>query len=202
MPSSIDNLGGWQTCLAKEKKVPDFCLNKAYETSINPELHNNILFYLHHKKTPHERGKTFEVKQVREVAEHILSGFNFRYKSSQPTASSKSTMLAPLVKTEISEVLNAITMMGQNLQMAMMAQMTSCPGPQTFQNAHQLCKPTIRGRTDPSQEQQALGVICAMKWLISSAVVPSWLSTLSLEKSLGICRPFSYLAMVTPFPTT
>src|SRR5882724_10688301 len=43
-------------------------------------------------------------------------------------------MLAPPVKTEISKVLNAITMMGQNLQMAMTAQMTSCPGPQTFQN--------------------------------------------------------------------
>src|SRR5882724_7615942 len=43
-------------------------------------------------------------------------------------------MLAPPVKTEISKVLNAITMMGQNLQMAMTAQMTSCPGPQSFQN--------------------------------------------------------------------
>src|SRR5882724_12285897 len=43
-------------------------------------------------------------------------------------------MPAPPVKTEISEVLNAITVMGQNLQMAMTAQMTSHTGPQTFQN--------------------------------------------------------------------
>src|SRR5882724_5241960 len=44
-------------------------------------------------------------------------------------------MLALPVKTEISEVLNAITMMGQNLQMAMTTQMNPCPEPQTFQNA-------------------------------------------------------------------
>src|SRR5882724_3338503 len=83
--------------------------------------------------TPHERHEAFEVKQVREVAEHILSGFDYRYKSSWPLASSKSTMPAPPVKTEISEVLNAITMMGKNLQMAMNTQMTSRTGPQTFQ---------------------------------------------------------------------
>jgi len=123
------------TCLEKEKNILDFCLNKANESSIHSDLHNKILFYLHDKKTLHERGKAFEVKQVREVAKHILSGFDYRYKSSQPSASSKSTMLAPPVKTEISEVLNAITMMGKNLQMAMTTQMTSRPGPQTFQNA-------------------------------------------------------------------
>src|SRR5882724_11552313 len=118
----------------KEKNIPDFCLNKAYESSIHLDLCDKILFYLHNEKTPHERGEAFEVKQVREAAEHILSGFDYRYKSSWPLASSKSTMPAPPVKTEISEVLNAITMMGQNLQKAMTAQMTSCTGPQTFQN--------------------------------------------------------------------
>jgi len=110
-----------ETCLEKEKNIPDFCLNKAYESSIHPDLRNKILFYLHDEMTPHEREEAFEVKQVREVAEHILSGFNYWYKSSRLSASSKSTMLAPPVKTEISEVLNAITMMGQNLQMAMTA---------------------------------------------------------------------------------
>jgi len=70
------------TQLEKEKNIPDFCLNKAYESSIHPDLHDKILFYLHNEKTPHERGKAFEVKQVREAAEHILSGFNYRYKSS------------------------------------------------------------------------------------------------------------------------
>jgi len=123
------------TCQAKEKKILDFCLNKPYENSIHPDLCDEILFYLHDKKTPHERGEAFEVKQVREAAKHILAGFNYQYKSSRPLASSKSTMLSPPVKTEILEVLNAITMMGQNLKMAMTAQMTPCPGPQTFQNA-------------------------------------------------------------------
>src|SRR5882724_9222729 len=122
------------TRLEKEKNIPDFCLNKAYESSIHPDLHDMILFYLHDKKTPHERGEAFEVKQVREAAKHILSGFDYQYKSSRPLASSKSTRPAPPVKTEISKVLNAITMMGQNLQMAMTAQMTSRTGPQTFQN--------------------------------------------------------------------
>jgi len=42
---------------AKEKKTVDFCLNKAYENSIHPNLHDKILFYLYDKKTPHERGK-------------------------------------------------------------------------------------------------------------------------------------------------
>src|SRR5882724_4038699 len=70
------------TRLEKEKNIPDFCLNKAYESSIHPDLRDKILFYLHDKKTLHERGKAFEVKQVREAAEHILSGFNYRYKSS------------------------------------------------------------------------------------------------------------------------
>jgi len=124
-----------EACLAEEKKIPDFSLNKAYDNSLHPDLHDKILFYLHDEKTLHERGKAFEVKQVREVAKHILSGLDYWYKSSWPSASSKSTIPAPPVKTEISEVLNAITMMGQNLQMAMTAQMTSHPGPQTFQNA-------------------------------------------------------------------
>src|SRR5882724_2435709 len=100
----------------KEKNIPDFCLNKAYESSIHPDLCDKILFYLHKEKTPHERGEAFEVKQVREAAKHILSGFYYQYKSSRPLASSKSTMPALPVNTEISEVLNAITVMGKNLQ--------------------------------------------------------------------------------------
>jgi len=30
------------TCLAKEKKIPEFCLNKAYENSIHPILHKKV----------------------------------------------------------------------------------------------------------------------------------------------------------------
>jgi len=62
------------------------------------------------------------------------------------------------------------------------------PGPQTFQNAP-AGKANYLREDRPFQEQQELGVICATKWLISSAVVPSWLSTLSLGKSLGCAEP-------------
>jgi len=104
------------TCLAKENKILDFCLYKAYENSINPDLHDKILFYLHNEKTPHERGKVFKVNQVREAAEHIMAGFDYWYKSSRPLASSKSTILALPVETEMSEVLSAITMMGKTFK--------------------------------------------------------------------------------------
>ena len=126
MPSSIENLGGWQHVW-----IPYFCLNKAYGNSIHPKMHGKILFYLHNEKTPHERGKAFKVKQVRKVAKHILAGFDYQYEISRPSTS-KSTMPALPVKTEVLEVLNAITMMGQNLQMAMTTQMTSYPRPQGF----------------------------------------------------------------------
>ena len=99
MPSSIENLGGWQHDW-KKRRTPDFCLNKAYKSSIHPNLHNKILFYLHDEKTPHKRGEAFKVKQVREVAEHILAGFGYQYKSSRPSALSKSTTPTPPVKTE------------------------------------------------------------------------------------------------------
>ena len=48
----------------KREKILDFCLNKAYENSIHPDLHTKILFYLHDENTLHERGKAFEVKQL------------------------------------------------------------------------------------------------------------------------------------------
>src|SRR5882724_9581845 len=110
-------------------------------------------------------------------------------------------MSAPPVKTDISKVLNAITMMWQTLQMAMTAQMTSRTGPRPFK-MDQPGKTTTRGRIDPGREQQALGVICAMRQLISSAVVPSWPSTPGLEKFLGMRRTFLYSATVTPFQMT
>jgi len=122
------------THLAKEKKIWTFCLNKAHENSIQNDLHDKILFYLLDEKTPHERGEGFKVEQVRESANHILAGCDYWYKTSRSSASSKFTMPALPMKIEILEVLNTITMMGQNLQMAMTTQMTSCPGPQGFAN--------------------------------------------------------------------
>src|SRR5882672_8127782 len=106
--------------------------------SIHPDLRDKILFYLSDEKTPCVKGEAFSVEQVREGAKHILEGFDHRYKKPRPAPSSTSTsfrslLSAPPVKSEISEVLNAITMMGQNLQMVLSAsQMASHPGPQGF----------------------------------------------------------------------
>src|SRR5882672_7089285 len=124
--------------LAKEKRVSANRLNRAYEKSIHPILWDKILFYLSDKKTPCVKGEAFEVEHVREGAQHILEEFNHHYKHSRPSASStlESSASPPSalpVKNEISEVLNAITMMGQNLQMVLSAsQMASHPGPQGF----------------------------------------------------------------------
>src|SRR5882672_6715049 len=126
------------TWLAKEKQVRVNGLNRAYEMSIHPDLRDKILFYLSDKKTPCVKGEAFSVEQVQEGAEHILEGFDHRYKKPRPAPSSTSTSFrslpsAPPIKSEISEVLNAITMMGQNLQMVLSAsQMASRPGPQGF----------------------------------------------------------------------
>jgi len=65
----------------------------------------------------------------------------------------------PPVKTEISKVLNAITMMGQNLQMAMTARRLPTLDPD-LSNAP-ASKLTTRGRIDAGWEQQAVSVICS-----------------------------------------
>jgi len=75
------------------------------------------------------------------------------------------------VKTEISEVLNAITMMGRTFKWPWPHRWIPTLDPRPFK-MHQLGKPTTRGRINPGQEQQAVDVICATKQLISSAVVP------------------------------
>src|SRR5882672_10798672 len=106
--------------------------------SIHPDLRDKILFYLSDEKTPCVKGEAFSVEQVREGAEHILEGFDHCYKKPRPAPSSTSTSFrslpsAPPIKSEISEVLNAITMMGQNLQMVLSAsQLGSRTGPQGF----------------------------------------------------------------------
>src|SRR5467141_3819396 len=106
--------------------------------SIHPDLQDKILFYISDEKTPCVKGEAFSVKQVWEGAEHILEGFNHHYKKprsapSSASASFRSLPSAPPVKSEILEVLNTITMMGQNLQMVILAsQIGSHPGPQGF----------------------------------------------------------------------
>src|SRR5882724_7875142 len=65
---------------------------------------------------------------------------------SRPSTAS-SAPPAPAIKSEMSEVLSAIAMMGQNLQMVMSApQLNSRPGPQGF--AHQSASFSISQRMD------------------------------------------------------
>src|SRR5882672_9228039 len=75
------------TQLAKEKQVGVDGLNRAYKMSIHPDLRENILFYLSDEKTPCVKGEEFSVEQVREGAEHILEGFDHRYKKPMPAPS-------------------------------------------------------------------------------------------------------------------
>jgi len=87
------------------------------------------------EKTPCVKGEAFEVEHVRKAAEHILEGLTID--TSILTLGYpgliRISLSAPPVKSEISEVLNAITMMGQNLQMVLSAsQMASRPGPRLF----------------------------------------------------------------------
>jgi len=113
------------TRLAKEKRVSANSLNRAYEKSIHPELQDKILFYLLDEKTPCIKGEAFVVKYVREGAKHILEGFDHQYKTSQPLISSR-TSLVPPMKSEMSEVLSAIAMMGQKLQMVISGTSSTC----------------------------------------------------------------------------
>src|SRR5882672_4913161 len=124
------SLGDWRIdWLRKRGSVPmdsTGCMRKASTLSYGTKF-----CFISDEKTPCVKGEAFEVEHVREGDEHILEGFDHRYKHSRPSAtpdSSTSPPLAPPVKSEISEVLNAITMMGQNLQMVLSAsQMASCP---------------------------------------------------------------------------
>src|SRR5467141_4765325 len=77
--------------LAKEKRVSADRLNRAYEKSIHPILWEKILFYLLDEKTPCVKGEAFEVKHVREGAEHILEGFDHQYKHSRTLAAPDSS---------------------------------------------------------------------------------------------------------------
>src|SRR5882724_2074870 len=126
--------------LTKEKRVSADGLNRAYEKSIHPELQDKSCSIYWTKRHLGIKGEASAVEYVREGAEHILEGFDHRYKTSQPSmtprTSSAPPISAPPVKSEMLEVLNAIAMMGQNLQKVMTAsQSNSCPGPQGY--AHQ-----------------------------------------------------------------
>jgi len=65
--------------------------------SIHPDLQDKILFYLQMRR-PQVKREVFAVEHVREGAEHILEGFNQRYKKSRHSYSSRSTSSAPTVK--------------------------------------------------------------------------------------------------------
>src|SRR5882724_7409637 len=82
--------------LTKEKRVSANDLNRAYEKSIHPEFQDKILFYLSDEKTPCVKGEAFMVEYVREGAEHILEGFDNRYKTSQPSTTPRTSSAPPV----------------------------------------------------------------------------------------------------------
>jgi len=65
------------------------------------------------EKDPCIKGEAFAIEHVREGAEHILEGFDHWYQKSRHSDSSTSPSSATPVKSEISKVLEAITMMGE-----------------------------------------------------------------------------------------
>jgi len=68
------------------------------------------------RRPPCIKGEEFAVENVRAGDEHILEGLYHQYKKFRHLVSSRSPSSPAPVKSEISEVLNAIAMMGQNLQ--------------------------------------------------------------------------------------
>src|SRR5882672_6975423 len=172
--------------------------------SIHPDLWDKILFYLSDEKTPCVKGEAFSVEQVQEGAEHILEGFDHCYKKPRPAPSSASTSFrslpsAPPVKSEISEVLNAITMMGQNLQMVISAsQIGSRTGPQGFPS-----QPV--GQSGFSRQDRprpgAGGKKCysVKNRLIFSTIFRSYWSKSGPGRLLGMRKTWSCLAVETLF---
>jgi len=144
-----------------------------------PNMQQNLV-YLHDEKTLHERGETFEVKQVREVAEHTLSGLDYWYKKLSTFGFSKSLcqphhwrQKSPSFKCHHYD--GAEPSNGHDC-----TEWIPTLDPRPFK-MHQLGKTEYQSQDQPSQEQQAVSVICAMNGSISSTVVPSWLSILSLK---------------------
>src|SRR5882724_9304693 len=100
-------------------------LKKAYTKSINSDLHWKIQIYLKSEKAPVLKGELYSIEQVREAAEYILEGSDPHFKDivmiHQLESSKGGPSLTPVtVKSETSELLNTINMLGKNFQAALM----------------------------------------------------------------------------------
>ena len=110
-------------------------LQKAYTKSINLNLHRKIHIYLNGEKAPHVKGEPYSIKQVCAAAEYILEGSDPQFKdifTVQPAPSNSGhSPVVPAIKSETAELLNAINMLGQNLQVTLLGiQSLPQPGPQ------------------------------------------------------------------------
>jgi len=101
-------------------------LKKAYTKSINSDLRRKIQIYLKSKKAPILKGEPYSIEQVREAAEYILEGLDphlediIMVHQLESLKRGPSPMPVP-VKSEMTELLNAINMLGQNFQAALMS---------------------------------------------------------------------------------
>src|SRR5882724_7960586 len=101
-------------------------LKKAYTKSINSDLHRKIQIYLKSEKTPILKGEPYSIEQVREAAKYILKGLDPCFEDIitvhqlESLKRCPSLMLVP-VKSEMTKLLNAINMLGQKFQAALMS---------------------------------------------------------------------------------
>jgi len=101
-------------------------LKKAYTKSINSDLCQKIQIYLKLQKTPILKGDLYLIEQVREAAEYILEGLDPHFEDIVTVHQLESLKRGPSpmpvpVKSEMTKLLNAINMLGQNFQAALMS---------------------------------------------------------------------------------
>jgi len=99
-------------------------LKKAYTKSINSDLCQKIQIYLKLQKTPILKGDLYLIEQVREAAEYILEGLDPHFEDIVTVHQLESLKRGPSpmpvpVKSEMTKLLNAINMLGQNFQAAL-----------------------------------------------------------------------------------
>jgi len=126
--------------LAKEKRFIANGINRAYERSIHPDLQDNILYYLSDEKTPCIKGEAFAIEHIREGAKHIWKDLIIGTRNTGTWNHLYVPLVSHTSKREISKVLEAITLMGQNFQRVLTApQMVPHPRIQDFphQSANQ-----------------------------------------------------------------
>ena len=99
-------------------------LQKAYTKSINPDLRKKIVIYLISEKAPHVEGEPYSIEQVRGRAEYILKGSDPCFDNVVTAYQREFSKMIPspaqpAVKSETAELLSAINILGQNLQVAL-----------------------------------------------------------------------------------